>query len=332
MTELKVYHSIIDSDSLQAWLGQHYAWPVIDRCRLLRLGLNDTYEVSCPDQTFIVRIYRAAWRSISEVRAEMEALAWLKAQQLPIAAPLTSIDGQTVQVFHTTEGERCLVAFEYIEGQALTLDVAQAAAYGRQLAQLHRVTDAFDFEHPRFRLDAEHLIHEPLRQLTRAFAHHRAELAFIQARAQAASEAMQALSQTRPLYGFCHGDHFGNVLQQEDHRLVMIDFDCCGLGYRVYDVVQFYWALKLRMPAWRERFIDSDTALWQAFLQGYHSVRQLHEAEWQALPAMLLIRALWGLALQPHNEQHWGSEDHERIWQHNLPLFYLDALTDSIRP
>lgn len=328
MMELKVYHSIIDAHSLQTWLGQQYDWPSIDCCRLLRLGLNDTYEVRCQDQTYIVRIYRAAWRSVSEVRAEIDVLAWLRARHFPIAAPLASTDGKTVHLFRTPEGERCLVAFEYIEGQALTLDATQAVAYGRQLAQLHQVTDAFDFQNTRFRLEAEHLIHQPLGQLTRAFAHHPNELAFIQARAQTASQTMQALTKTQPLYGFCHGDHFGNVLQQADSRLVMIDFDCCGIGYRVYDLVQFYWALKLRMPAWHERFIDSDAALWQAFLQGYQSVRVLHETEWQAMPAMLFIRALWGLALQPHNEQHWGSEAHERIWQQNLPLFYRDALTD----
>lgn len=326
MIELKVHHSIIDGDSLQSWLGQQYDWPAIDRCRLLRLGLNDTYEVRGPDRTYIVRIYRAAWRSVSEVRAEMDVLAWLQAKHFPIAAPLVSINGQTVHVFRTEEGERCLVAFEYIDGQALTLDATQAFAYGRQLAQLHQVTDDFHFQHARFELDAEHLIHEPLRQLKRAFAHHQAELEWIQARAQTAIKAMLALGKTRPLYGFCHGDHFGNVLQQANHCLAMIDFDCCGLGYRVYDLVQFYWALKLRMPAWNERFIDSDTVLWHAFLKGYQSMRVLHETEWQAMPAMLFIRALWGLALQPHNEQHWGSEQHEHIWQQNLPLFYLDRL------
>lgn len=326
MTDLKVYHSIIDGDSLKSWLSQRYDWPLIHSCRLLRLGLNDTYRVDCLKRSYIVRIYRAAWRSVCEVHAEIELLTWLKTQHFPIAVALPAIDGQTVHVFRTIEGERCLVAFEYIDGQALTLDTVQAAAYGRQLAQLHQTSDAFTFQSQRFLLDAEHLIHQPLRQLQRAFGHHHTDLSFIEARAQTASEVLLSLTQTAPLYGICHGDHFGNVLQTADHSLVMIDFDGCGLGYRVYDVVQFYWALKLRIPAWHERFVDSDTALWQAFLRGYQSLRVLHEVEWQAMPAMLFIRSLWGLALQPQNEQHWGSEEQERIWQQNVALFYLDRL------
>lgn len=326
MTELQVYHSIIDGDSLKSWLSQRYDWPLIQRCRLIRLGLNDTYEVQCLDQTYIVRIYRAAWRSVNEVHAEIEALSWLQAQHFPVAAALPAIDGQTVHVFRTEEGERCLVAFEYIDGQALTLDTMQAVAYGHLLAQLHQSSDAFTFQSPRFLLDVEHLIDEPLRHLERAFGHHGEDMSHIRQQATLAAAVLPTLTKTAPFYGLCHGDHFGNVLQTADHSLVMIDFDGCGLGYRVYDIVQFYWALKLRMPAWRERFVDSDTALWQAFLRGYQSVRVLHEAEWQAMPAMLFIRSVWGLALQPHNEQHWGSEEHERIWQQNLPLFYIDRL------
>lgn len=324
MSALKVYHSIIDSNSLQQWLTLHYDWPEIVSCRLLRLGLNDTYEVHCSNKSYIVRLYRAAWRSVAQVHAEIEVLCWLQDRHFPIAAPVPARDGEIIHVFHTAEGQRSLVAFEYISGHALTLDRPHAVAYGRALAQLHQLTDSFHFQQPRFALDAEHLIDQPLQHLHRAFGHHQADMSYIHKRAQAARKVMLSLAKTPSSYGFCHGDHFGNVLQQRDQSLIMIDFDCCGLGYRVYDIVQFYWALKLRMAAWRERFIDNDSALWHAFLQGYQSIRTLESQEWHAMPAMFFIRSLWGLALQPQNEQHWGSENHDSIWQQNVALFYVE--------
>jgi hypothetical protein len=40
-----------------------------------------------------------------------------------------------------------------------------------------------------------------------------------------------------------------------------LDFDCGGLGWRVYDVATFYWALKLKWVGWSVEYADSDDAI-----------------------------------------------------------------------
>ena len=320
MIELTIHHSLIDTKSLLAWLNTHYALGELSQCQFIRMGLNDTYWVKSALKSYIVRIYRAAWRSRDAILAELEVLSWLQARGFPVAGVVRTKNGQTNHPFMAPEGLRTLVVFDYVEGQALALDERTAKIYGQALARLHNVTDAFTFHSLRFCLNEAHLIDEPLRHIERAFGHHEKEVSHLKDLAIDAKKVFAALPKTAPMYGFCHGDHFGNVLCTSTGELVFIDFDCCGMGLRVYDVVQFWWAIRLRMGAWRETFLCDNDALWQAFLAGYESLRALTELEYQAMDALLVIRTLWGLGLQPQNEQHWGIEQHEAIWQQNYAL------------
>lgn len=327
MAELAVYHSLIDPDSLSAWLSAHYTLGARPTCRFIRMGLNDTYEVQSLTTRYIVRIYRAAWRSVAAIQAEVAALQWLAAKQVPVASVVLAKDGSAWQTFDAPEGPRTIVVFAHIDGHALRLDAKQAAAYGKALASLHGASDDFRFPTPRFCLDESHLITEPLHHIERAFGHHRQALQHLHRCAAAAKAVLATLPLTTPYYGFCHGDHFGNVLQTDQHACVFIDFDCCGMGFRAYDLVQFWWALRLRMTAWQETFLASDEVLWQAFLRGYEAMRPLTRQEKQALPALFTIRTLWGLGLQPQNDKHWGIEGHEAIWQQNYALLVeIDGL------
>ncbi len=321
MAEMAIYHSLVKPASLIAWLQGCYALGSIHSCRLIRMGLNDTYAVRSDRAKYIVRLYRACWRSLPEVAAELEVLIWLQTRNFPIAAPIADRHGQYLNHFSAPEGLRAIVVFDFIEGQAMSLDSRQAFGYGQALAKLHTLTDDFHFSKPRFCLDEKHLIDEPLSHIQRAFGHHETEMAQLTAAAaEAAKKVWQSLVHTTASYGFCHGDHFGNVLQTADRELVFIDFDCCGMGFRVYDIVQFCWAIRLQIPAWSETYLESNDSLWDSFLRGYESLRLLSIAEHQALPAMLVIRTIWGLGLQPQNEQHWGIEGMETIWRQNIVL------------
>ncbi len=320
MAELAIYHSLVEPMSLLAWLSEHYHLGTLHSCRLIRMGLNDTYEVQNEREKFIVRLYRADWRSLSEVAAELEVLTWLQAHHFPIAAPIAAVNGAYLNHLNAPEGLRAMVVFAFIEGQALALDGAQAFLYGQALAKLHTLTEPFQFSAQRFKLDEAHLMDEPLAHIQRAFAHHEVELARLTAAAEAARHVFRSLAKTNASYGFCHGDHFGNILQTADQKLVFIDFDGCGMGFRLYDVVQFYWAIRLRIPAWADTYLESNDRLWFHFLQGYEGLRPLSVTEYQALPALFVIRTIWGLGLQPQNERHWGIEGMEAIWQQNIAL------------
>ena len=52
-------------------------------CRFLHLGLNDTYVVKTRDRQCILRVYRAGWRSVSEILYELDVLLFLHQRERP---------------------------------------------------------------------------------------------------------------------------------------------------------------------------------------------------------------------------------------------------------
>src|SRR5205814_764526 len=98
--------------------------------------------------------------------------------------------------------------------------------------------------------------------------------------------------------GFCHGDfHGGNASQAEDGTLTFYDFDCCGPGWRAYDVAVFRW------PCEQDR---KARKCWPAFLEAYREIRPLGEADEAATAFFDCARELWHLALHVGNGRRWG--------------------------
>ena len=72
-----------------------------------------------------------------------------------------------------------------------------------------------------------------------------------------------------PKQGFCHGDfHAANAHLTEGNTVTFFDFDCCGFGYRAYDIAIFKWDSRLMGK-------EKETERWEAFLRGYMGLRDL---------------------------------------------------------
>jgi hypothetical protein len=86
-----------------------------------------------------------------------------------------------------------------------------------------------------------------------------------------------------------HGDvHFGNVLQSEDSRLYLIDWDWAALGLREYDLMYF------------------DDEQLRVLSIGYEQDLLSRRSALDYFPTNLIIRALWfwiNKALKPENNE-----------------------------
>lgn len=196
--------------------------------------------------------------------------------------------------------------FSYLEGTVLALDEKNSFEYGKLTANLHKVTVGWNSRYPRFHLDIDHLLLQPLEHIKKGFTKFKSEISFIEEITKKVINTIQHLPNHAPYYGVCHGDHFGNSFLNNITGQTFYDFDSFGEGWRIYDVAQFYWAIKLKLGLWSEQYLCSDEVLWQAFLNGYQSVRSLAESKIKAIPAFLIARAIWGLGLQPANSEHFG--------------------------
>ena len=77
-------------------------------------------------------------------------------------------------------------------------------------------------------------------------------------------QKVQQLPRTAPEYGICHGDFMsGNTLLDSSGRLVIIDLDFAGYGWRLFDLATFVW-----IQGQGEHSAHRDVQ--QALLEGYH--------------------------------------------------------------
>lgn len=364
-----VTYSTIDKNFLKERVESEYDLK-IDRIRFYRRSLNDTYLIetnlietenssgsslmkkqNSPNSiknlpsTYKLMVYRK-WRTESDVAFEIEWLKYLNDKNAPVMILQPKKDGSLYTCLEAPEGKRCYALFPFLEGiQHRPLNENTARMAGIALAQLHLLSEDFHSSHQRFTLDAHHLIEEPMQGILDWYQNQplqnpslQVALEKIKSAAENTKKIINQLDKSNSripgFYGPCHGDtHFANAMFRDDKNTIWLDFECSGLGFRVYDLAIFYWALKIKWIGWRIEYTDTDDKIWSGFLSGYQSLRPLSQLEFDLLPTFLIARSIWALGLHPNNIDDWdcqsASDDNEFLMQH-LPLFENPAIPGNV--
>lgn len=292
MTTPGILTSIFDPAALEGWLREVYDLPNPTRCTLVSRSLNDTYRVALDNHTVAyLRIGRAGARTRAEVERELALVRTLAQAGVAVALPLARRDGSDVGEVPAPEGPRPVVLIAEAPGESVReITPQQSAAYGRLAAQVHNAADQVAPHHLRA-LDQDELIQRPLVAIRERMIQLHAdpeEIAFLEAIAARTSARLAAIPRHAPDWGLCHGDlHPGNV-RFAGTTPTLFDFDCCGFGWRAYDLAVFQWNawMERREPAWIN-------ARWEAFLAGYRAVRELSDQQLAAVPCFLVARQIW---------------------------------------
>jgi Ser/Thr protein kinase RdoA (MazF antagonist) len=103
---------------------------------------NENYRAMTDDGPRFVRFHRPN-RSLSRLRREHRAIVWADQQGIPVALPLRSRDGDTV---NEVRG-RLVAVFRWIAGRPANrgrVSIAQAAAIGDMHGRLHKVLARYE--------------------------------------------------------------------------------------------------------------------------------------------------------------------------------------------
>jgi len=291
-----VSHSILSTAALLALVLPDYPIGTPIDCKLLGCGLNDTYLVKTSAEQFILRAYRAIWRTVADIGYELDVLNHLDRSGVAVAAPVARRDGSFIHELYAPEGIRRVVLFQYAPGHELTQDQEQSYWYGQAAAAMHTATDGFTSAHQRARIDLAHLIDQPLAAIQPFLAHRPEDWEYLQQIAGKVRERIAGLPAEQLDSGFCHGDlHGGNAHIDAQKQITFFDFDCGGPGWRAYDIAVFRWG-----PWGRQ--IET----WQSFLKGYTERRPLRDLDLAAVPWFVAARHIWLLGLHTANSQDWG--------------------------
>ena len=282
-----IAYSTLSPEAVSSTVAAAYDLDEITRCEFLARGLNDSFLVKTASRSYVFRVYRRGWRNEPEIHYELELLLHVDRKGIRVSTPVARKDGNLVEPITQPEGQRHGVLFTFAEGgQTGTLSEEHARRFGLAAAELHAASDDFASTHSRFKIDLSHLIDQPLTTLLPALARRPSDQQYVReltAKVRARIESVQGELD----FGFCHGDlHGGNVAFKDD-RVTMFDFDCCGAGWRAYDVAVFCWIMSLR----------EKTAQWKAFIDSYLERRPLGPTDMALVPFFVVARFIWVLGL-----------------------------------
>lgn len=296
-----VTRSILSAEALGDAVVADYALATPVECQFFRMGVNDTYVLKTNGTSYVLRVYRRGWRSLPEIQYELDALLFLHKAGIEVSVPIPRKDGTLVWAINAPEGMRYMVLFTYASGRQPTYDAKDdnaAYVYGKVAARIHSAMETFQSPHQRFVLDLEHLIDTPLRSIQPMLAHRPEDWEYVQAFTETLRRQVVQLPLSSLEQGVCHGDlHWGNARVQDDSTLTLFDFDCCGMGWRAYDLAVFRWAARLGKKEGQQ---------WPAFLRGYRDERAIPEREIQATSYFVALRHVWLLGLHTGNRQDFG--------------------------
>lgn len=298
-----------DSNLCASFLVEHvlslYALGLIDRCRLHSRGLNDTYKVETKgSEKYYLRVYSSGWRSHAAIETEIAMLLHIAQQNVNVSAPVCRKDGQFLTPLDCVEGRRWAVLFRAAPGKELgrkKYTDELAFRYGETAAAIHCAADSFKGLNERSALDLEQLLERPLRLVTSAIAHRPEDVDYVERLAERLKNRIAPIKDLE--IGFCHGDFHGGNAGESDGSFTFFDFDCCGWGYRAYDLAVFPWAFAID-----ECSIERIKRMGSSFLSGYMRHRMLREHDIDAIPAFVAIREIWllGLHIDIGDRFGWG--------------------------
>jgi Ser/Thr protein kinase RdoA (MazF antagonist) len=296
-----VTHSTLSGKAIMADLLPDYDIGTPLECCLFNVGLNDTYLVKTKAENFMLRVYRAGWRSHSDILYELDILQHLKRRGVSVSTPVPHKDGTLLQTIKAQEGPRPFVLFTFAPGKELSYEdkeEKESYLYGRSVAQIHSETYKFHSQHRRFALDLEHLLDAPLKSIQPLLLHRPDDWGYLQLLTERLRQQVLNIPLSLLEYGFCHGDfHGGNAHIEQDDSLTFFDFDCGGYGWRAYDIAVFRW---------HARLVGKEKERWPHYLRGYREVRPISEVDLQATQYFVAIRHIWLLGLHTGNGHDWG--------------------------
>jgi Ser/Thr protein kinase RdoA (MazF antagonist) len=300
MTPLPALRSIPEMDALAAWLHDRYGLQAPVDCSLIKWNWNDTYEVSTGQGRFVLRIYGLERHDRAAIDYELALLAHLKRSGVHACAPVNAAGGQARVEIPLAEGHRYGALFEHAEGKVRAPTSPELAAQlGLALARLHTAADAFVAKGSREALDLEAVVEGAAPRLAALAPGKTADADFVRDLAARLSTQLRALPQAELDQGAIHGDPFSNNASIDaSGRVHWFDFDECRPDYRAMDLTVPYWIGRSGQPA-----------VWDAFLNAYRSVRELSDADLQAIAPIFVAQLIHTLTELPTRRAPIGGSE-----------------------
>lgn len=296
--KLPVQYSIIDAQALGRLIETLYGWSDV-RCQLIKGTMRDVYAVDAYEHKAILTLYRHGERNAQEIDAELAAMLHLSEGGLYVPTPISQKNSQNIVFLLQPEGERFAVMTTFMQGSPIGRQITAAMSHrvGKLIGEAHH---AFDRSLPPLHrpvLSFQEAMQRALVDIVQVAPHRKDNLAWLQPLSHQLEQSIRTLSRDNASYGLLHGDVIPSNILSHASDLVLLDFDLCAYGWRVYDVASFL----VEIEWWN---MGNDVR--DAFLSGYSALHPMSQPEIDSLPALQAIRCVLMLGLAARHINTWG--------------------------
>ncbi len=275
-------------------------WPIISGSpQLVVQRENIVFKVDTVHGPHALRLHRAGYHNEKVIHSELEWMAMLSGKGFVVPRPaITRSGGLVVQQKNPGGADRLFSLLSWLPGQPFGASHLPLQHKGQQrtelmreigvkLAQLHLLSDAWQpsptFQRPSW--DRNGLVGpQPFWgrfwECENLSLEEREWLCCLR---RDCSRQLQGYEREGADRGLIHADLARENILVNGSNVCFIDFDDCGVGYRMFDLA----------TALIKNIHEQDySALRDALLQGYVSIRPLRTIDLAALPLMMLLRGL----------------------------------------
>ncbi|GAA0192985.1 hypothetical protein GCM10009122_55900 [Fulvivirga kasyanovii] len=294
-------YSTLSPSALNGFVSEHYGLGQTS-CKYLLRGVSDTYLIKSRQEKFILKVYREMHRSLDEIKAEVELLNILKGNGAKVSYPLKDLHGQQIQEFVAAEGMRYGVLFSFAPGKVYyDFTDEQLRIIGREMGFNHNITSDLDLSYDRNSYTIESTIHRPLKVFKPAFEDFTEGYDYLVDISERVIRKLESFNAASFGYGYCHYDYLPKNFHFDEHdNLTVFDYDFCGKGYLVNDLMTFQVHYFFHTVIKGMKKEDADAAF-QTAVSGYRELRNISEEELEAIPYLGIMFWNFYLAFQYEN-------------------------------
>lgn len=284
-------------------------------CEPLNTPTNDVFAVTTPTDRFALKLYHLQ-RTPPEVQWEVDLTIHLIQHGVPVAKPIRGKQGY-VASFCRDGRDRAAVLFEWAPGEKPKPAQDTYTLLGKVAAHIHQATDTFTSSFPRESYDAHTLVDELLQRMNR----HLLEAKRWEQAVALGTRLKQVIANPALDRGICHMDLSLDNVHRYGENLTVFDFDSAGACWRAMEP---------------QAILRSSQVFFEAWLDGYRSVRPFNQHNEQAVAAFCILGDLrgvtWslGVARSSRGKPLLGIADLPGIIDRWLDWERLDGL-DSMR-
>jgi Ser/Thr protein kinase RdoA (MazF antagonist) len=256
----------------------------LDNLRKLSGGFeNLMYGHDDKKHRVVVRITPPGHKTIKEVEAEMDWLAYLFQHGAPVQKMIPSLEGKSVEVINTNQGNLPVVCFQWASGSVVHKDDFSPELiriWGRAVGMMHRLTKDYSPSSPgRIQWYEDEYLSKDLIPADQTLVHERFDTLM---------NRFKDLPQTRDTFGLIHQDiHHANLFLDED-RITVLDFDDAVYGFFIFDIANALGFSIWEKPETMSNIEFADYYL-KHFMEGYSTENHLDDYQLEQLPYALKL-------------------------------------------